>query len=113
MRRLRSALMFFVPLKEKDDGSPGDLLIKQARSEQATIQATDHYAQRVSIDDKLSLLITGASLKDQKTFTCMVVSENNLMEYPVSVLVHSKTASPWDRDLKLLSYTASYRVQPG
>lgn len=102
--------MFFVPLKENDDGSPGDLLIKQARSEQATIQATDHYAQRVSIDDKLSLLITGASLKDQKTFTCMVVSENNLMEYPVSVLVYSKTATPWDWHLKLLSNTASDRV---
>lgn len=102
--------MFFVPVKEKDGDSPGDLLIKQARSEQATIQATDHYAQRVSIDDKLSLIITGASLKDQKTFTCMVVSDNDLMEYPVSVLVHSKTAAPWDGDLKLLSHTASDRV---
>ncbi|NP_001092128.1 CD166 antigen homolog A [Takifugu rubripes] len=83
--------LIFIKWKyEKDDGSPGDLLIKQARSEQATIQATDHYAQRVSIDDKLSLLIKGASLKDQKTFTCMVVSENDLMEYPVSVVVHKK-----------------------
>lgn len=76
--------------QEKDDGTPGDLLIKQARSEQATVQATDSYAQRVSIDDKFSLLITRASLKDQKIFTCMVVSETNLMEFPVSLIVYSK-----------------------
>lgn len=83
-----------MPLKEKDDGSPGDLLIKQARSDKPVVQATDDYAQRVSTDDKLNLLITGASLKDQKIFTCMVVSENNLMEYPVTVQVYSKTATP-------------------
>lgn len=68
-------------------------MIKQARSDRATVQATDDYAQRVSIDEDLNLLIRGASLKDQKTFTCMVVSESNLLEYPVSVLVHSKTAA--------------------
>lgn len=79
-----------VTLQEKDDGTPGDLLIKQARNDQATVQATDDYAQRISIDDKFSLLITQASLKDQKTFTCMVVSDTNLMEFPVSVLVYSK-----------------------
>lgn len=79
-----------VNLQEKDDGTLGDLLIKQARNDQATVQATDDYAQRVSIDDKFSLLITQASLKDQKTFTCMVVSDANLLEFPVSVLVYSK-----------------------
>uniref|UniRef100_A0A8C4EAI6 Activated leukocyte cell adhesion molecule a n=1 Tax=Dicentrarchus labrax TaxID=13489 RepID=A0A8C4EAI6_DICLA len=83
-------LMFVKWKYEKDDGTPGDLLIKQARNEQATVQATDSYAQRVSIDDKFNLLITQASLKDQKTFTCMVVSHANLMEFPVSVLVYSK-----------------------
>ncbi|XP_069021169.1 CD166 antigen homolog A isoform X2 [Embiotoca jacksoni] len=86
-------LMFIKWKYEKDDGTPGDLLIKQARNEQATVQATDSYAQRVSIDDKLSLLISQASLKDQKTFTCMVVSDANLLEYPVSVVVHKKPSS--------------------
>ncbi|KAM9348266.1 CD166 antigen homolog A [Symphorus nematophorus] len=86
-------LMFIKWKYEKEDGSPGDLLIKQARSDEPTVQATDDYAQRVSIDDKFSLLITQASLKDQKTFTCMVVSETNLMEYPVSVSVHKKPTS--------------------
>lgn len=84
--------IFCHTLKEKKDNSPGDLLIKQAHSDSPTIQATDEYKQRVSIDKDYSLLITGASLNDQRTFTCMVVSESNLLEYPVSVLVHSKTA---------------------
>ncbi|XP_068456908.1 CD166 antigen homolog A isoform X2 [Clinocottus analis] len=86
-------LMFVKWKYEKDDGSAGDLLIKQARSDQATVQATDHYGDRVSIDDKFSLQITKASLKDQKTFTCMVVSGSNLMEYPVSVAVYKKPSS--------------------
>ncbi|XP_073335888.1 CD166 antigen homolog A isoform X2 [Pagrus major] len=86
-------LMFIKWKYEKDDGTPGDLLIKQARSDQATVQATDSYAQRVSIDDKFSLVITRASLKDQKTFTCMVVSETNLMEFPVSLVVYKKPSS--------------------
>lgn len=77
-------------LQEKDDGTPGDLLIKQAHKDKATVQASDDYAQRVAINDKFSLLINQASLKDQKTFTCMVVSGSNLMEFPVSVVVYSK-----------------------
>lgn len=86
-------LMFIKWKYEKDDGTLGDLLIKQARNDQAVVQATDGYAQRVSIDDKHSLCITQASLKDQKTFTCMVVSGTNLMEFPVSVFVHKKPSS--------------------
>lgn len=86
-------LMFIKWKYEKEDGNPGDLLVKQARNDQAVVQATDGYAQRVSIDDKFSLLITQASLKDQKTFTCMVVSGANLMEYPVTVAVYKKPSS--------------------
>lgn len=86
-------LMFVKWKYEKEDGTAGDLLIKQVSQDQATIQATDDYAQRVSIDDKSSLHITQGSLKDQKTFTCMVVSGSNLMEYPVSVIVHKKPSS--------------------
>ncbi|KAM9846844.1 CD166 antigen homolog A isoform 2-T2 [Aulostomus maculatus] len=86
-------LMFIKWKYEKDDGIPGDLLIKHAHKDKAVVQATDGYAQRVGIDDKYNLLINQASLKDQKTFTCMVVSGSNLMEYPVSVVVHKKPSS--------------------
>ncbi|KAM4545453.1 CD166 antigen homolog isoform 2-T2 [Odontesthes bonariensis] len=77
----------------KDDGTSGDLLIKQARNDQETVQATDDYAQRVSIDDQFSLLITQALIKDQKTFTCMVVSADNFKEYPVDVFVNKKPSA--------------------
>ncbi|XP_039632795.1 CD166 antigen homolog A [Perca fluviatilis] len=86
-------LMFIKWKYEKDDGTGGDLLIKQVNSAQATVQATDQYAQRVSIDANFSLLISQATLKDQKTFTCMVVSVSNLNEYPVSVLVYKIPSS--------------------
>lgn len=86
-------LMFIKWKYEKADGSPGDLLVKQDQKE-ATVQATDGYAQRVSIDDKFNLLISEATLMDQRTFTCMVVSVSNLNEFPVSVLVHKKPSSP-------------------
>ncbi|XP_047463332.1 CD166 antigen homolog [Mugil cephalus] len=86
-------LMFIKWKYEKADGTLGDLLIKQTQSDEATIQATDDYAKRVSIDDNFSLHVTQASLNDQNVFTCMVVSESNLAEYPVDVIVHKKPSS--------------------
>lgn len=85
-------LMFIKWKYEKANGSIGDLLVKQDQKE-ATVQATDGYAQRVSIDEKYNLLISEATLMDQHTFTCMVVSATNLNEYPVSVLVHKKPSA--------------------
>ncbi|XP_028277473.1 CD166 antigen homolog A [Parambassis ranga] len=86
-------VMFIKWKYEKGDGVIGDLLIKQARSTKHTVLATDEYAQRVSIDEKNSLLITKATLKDQKMFSCMVVSESNLVEYPIPVSVQKKPSS--------------------
>ncbi|XP_024921201.1 CD166 antigen homolog A isoform X2 [Cynoglossus semilaevis] len=86
-------LMFIKWKYEKDDGTPGDLLIKQVRVDQPTIQATDDYAGRISTDEKSNLLISLASLEDQRTFTCMVVSDTNLQEFPVTVVVYKKPSS--------------------
>jgi hypothetical protein len=36
-----------------------------------------------------SLLIAAATLKDEKTFTCMVVAGADISEYPVKLLIHS------------------------
>lgn len=74
----------------KDDGSPGDLLVKQAQKDEATVSATDGYKSRVSIAANSSLLIARGSLADQRVFTCMVVSLTNLEEYSVEVKVHSE-----------------------
>lgn len=78
---------------EKDDGTAGDLLIKQAHKPQATVQATDGYAQRVSIDEKLNLHIKQATLKDQRIFSCIVVTGADFQEYPISVVVRKKPSS--------------------
>uniref|UniRef100_A0A8C1G3V8 Activated leukocyte cell adhesion molecule a n=1 Tax=Cyprinus carpio TaxID=7962 RepID=A0A8C1G3V8_CYPCA len=78
----------------KDDGSPGDLLVKQAQKDEATVSATDGYKSRVSIAANSSLLIARGSLADQRVFTCMVVSLTNLEEYSVEVKVHKKPSAP-------------------
>uniref|UniRef100_A0A672I296 Activated leukocyte cell adhesion molecule a n=1 Tax=Salarias fasciatus TaxID=181472 RepID=A0A672I296_SALFA len=92
-----SDLMFVKWKYEKDDGSAGDLLVKQVRSQQTTVLATDAYAQRVSVDPSLGLLIRHASLLDQRTFTCMVVSASNILEFPVAVAV--TTSVLWAADV--------------
>uniref|UniRef100_A0A672KK49 CD166 antigen homolog n=1 Tax=Sinocyclocheilus grahami TaxID=75366 RepID=A0A672KK49_SINGR len=77
-----------------DDGSPGDLLVKQAQKDEATVSATDGYKSRVSIAANSSLLITQGSLTDQRVFTCMVVSLTNLKEHSVEVKVYKKPSAP-------------------
>ncbi|XP_056322611.1 CD166 antigen homolog A isoform X2 [Danio aesculapii] len=78
----------------KDDGSPGDLLVKQAQKDDATVSAIDGYKTRVSIAANSSLLIAQGSLTDQRVFTCMVVSSTNLEEFSVEVKVHKKPSAP-------------------
>uniref|UniRef100_A0A8C8C0U7 Ig-like domain-containing protein n=1 Tax=Oncorhynchus tshawytscha TaxID=74940 RepID=A0A8C8C0U7_ONCTS len=82
--------LIFTKWKYKmDDGTSGDLLVKQAHKEKAQIQAMDGYKDRVTIAANSSLMIQGGSLVDQRTFTCMVVYGSNLDEHPVDVLVHT------------------------
>lgn len=78
----------------KDDGSAGDLLVKQAQKDEATVSATDGYKNRVSIAANSSLMIARGSLTDQRVFTCMVVSLTNLQEYSVEVRVYKKPSDP-------------------
>lgn len=78
----------------KDDGSAGDLLVKQAQKDEATVSATDGYKNRVSIAANSSLMIARGSLTDQRVFTCMVVSLTNLEEYSVEVRVYKKPSDP-------------------
>uniref|UniRef100_A0A4W5Q4Q6 Activated leukocyte cell adhesion molecule a n=1 Tax=Hucho hucho TaxID=62062 RepID=A0A4W5Q4Q6_9TELE len=81
-----------------DDGTNGDLLVKQAHKEEAQIKAMDGYKDRVSIAANSSLMIQRGSLVDQRTFTCMVVYGSNLDEHPVDVLVHKKPLPPQIKD---------------
>ncbi|KAG9263631.1 CD166 antigen isoform X1 [Astyanax mexicanus] len=78
----------------RSDGTSGDLLVKQAQKDEAKISATDSYKDRVNITSDSSLVITRATLSDQITFTCMVVSFSNLNEYPVEVEVRKRPSAP-------------------
>ncbi|XP_061074222.1 CD166 antigen homolog isoform X2 [Conger conger] len=77
---------------DKDDGTSGDLLVKKKDS--TSILAADDYANRVNITDRYSLLIAQANLGDQKTFTCMVVTESDVLTSRVNLLVHKKPSPP-------------------
>lgn len=83
---------------EKDDNTAGDLLVKQAHKEVATIQATDGYKDRVSISANSSLLIEEGTLADQRVFTCMQVWGSNVKEYPVQVAVQKRPSPPQIKD---------------
>lgn len=72
-------------------------MVKKPEKEEAKITATDGYKDRTSIGPDSSLLIKNAILDDQRVFTCMVVSLNNLKEYPVEVEVHSEYSSYWQK----------------
>uniref|UniRef100_A0A3B3RB59 Ig-like domain-containing protein n=1 Tax=Paramormyrops kingsleyae TaxID=1676925 RepID=A0A3B3RB59_9TELE len=71
-------LMFTKWTYEKDDGSNGDLLVKQSQKDEVTIQATGIYKDRVNMASNFSLLISRATLADQKTFTCINVGETDI-----------------------------------
>lgn len=86
-RRLTSALRS--AFQDKGEGLPGDLLVKK-KSQNVSISATDEYKGRVSLAANSSLLLSAAKLTDQRTFTCMVVAEEDITEYPVNVVIYSE-----------------------
>lgn len=56
----------------------------------ATISPDVNYKNRVSIKKDFSLVITQVTMTDQRTFTCMVVGKDDILEYPVQVTIYSK-----------------------
>ncbi|XP_026797556.3 CD166 antigen homolog A isoform X1 [Pangasianodon hypophthalmus] len=89
-----SDLMFTKWKHSSENGTSGDILVKQEQKDEAKITATDSYKDRASIGPDSSLLISHAVLDDQRVFTCMVVSMSNLKEYPVDVEVHKRPSAP-------------------
>ncbi|XP_071390892.1 CD166 antigen homolog A-like, partial [Centroberyx affinis] len=71
----------------KGEAVSGDLLVRQ-KDQNPTVTATDEYKHRVSMAENSSLLLSAATLSDQKTFTCMIVAGTDISEYPVNVLIH-------------------------
>ncbi|KAJ8347635.1 hypothetical protein SKAU_G00262240 [Synaphobranchus kaupii] len=83
---------------DEDDGTPGAILTKGRDPEEVKIQATNSYKDRASITGDASLLIANATLDDEKTFTCMVVTSADIKEYPVNVEVHKRPLPPQIKD---------------
>uniref|UniRef100_A0AAY4AGK6 Ig-like domain-containing protein n=1 Tax=Denticeps clupeoides TaxID=299321 RepID=A0AAY4AGK6_9TELE len=70
---------------DKSGGNTGDLV--KIKDSNITVMATDEYQGRVSIAPDFSLLISSAALGDQRKFTCMRASADDIFEYPVHVQV--------------------------
>uniref|UniRef100_A0A6Q2ZKU6 Ig-like domain-containing protein n=1 Tax=Esox lucius TaxID=8010 RepID=A0A6Q2ZKU6_ESOLU len=64
----------------------GDLLT-QLKDQNVSVMASNEYKDRVSMAENSSLLIAAATLKDEKTFTCMVVAGSDISEHPVKLLI--------------------------
>ncbi|KAJ8275968.1 hypothetical protein COCON_G00077200 [Conger conger] len=84
---------------DEADGSPGAILTKGRDPGDVTIQATNSYKNRASIAANASLLITNATLEDEKTFTCMVVISGDIEEFPVVVKVQKRPSPPLIKDM--------------
>uniref|UniRef100_A0AAY4AGI8 Ig-like domain-containing protein n=1 Tax=Denticeps clupeoides TaxID=299321 RepID=A0AAY4AGI8_9TELE len=73
----------------RNGGNTGDLV--KIKDSNITVMATDEYQGRVSIAPDFSLLISSAALGDQRKFTCMRASADDIFEYPVHVQVLSNS----------------------
>ncbi|CAL8353197.1 unnamed protein product [Lota lota] len=80
--------LLFSQWKYDTGAGQAETLMVKKKDEDATVHAVDGYKTRVSMADNASLFITAVTLKDQKTFTCMVVAGSTVNEYPVKVVVH-------------------------
>uniref|UniRef100_A0A671S2Z8 CD166 antigen homolog A-like n=1 Tax=Sinocyclocheilus anshuiensis TaxID=1608454 RepID=A0A671S2Z8_9TELE len=82
--RVVEAEVTFVKWKYDKDGN---ILVKH-RDQNATVSNDVNYKNRVSIKD-FSLVITQVAMADQRTFTCMVVVEEDILEYPVQLAIYT------------------------
>uniref|UniRef100_A0A3P9J999 Activated leukocyte cell adhesion molecule b n=1 Tax=Oryzias latipes TaxID=8090 RepID=A0A3P9J999_ORYLA len=71
---------------EKRDGSPQDLIVK-SKDQDPLMTVPDAFKHRVSMAANSSLLLSGARLTDQGTFTCMVVTSANIFEHQIKLEV--------------------------
>uniref|UniRef100_A0A3B3UI08 Activated leukocyte cell adhesion molecule b n=1 Tax=Poecilia latipinna TaxID=48699 RepID=A0A3B3UI08_9TELE len=76
----------------------GDLLVK-SKDKETVILATDEYKDRISLAANLSLLLTGAKLTDQHTFTCQaLITTNfgpNIKDFSHALIVHKAPEAPF------------------
>ncbi|KAJ8006286.1 hypothetical protein DPEC_G00126750 [Dallia pectoralis] len=69
----------------------GDLFTKP-KDKNVSVVASNDYKDRVSMDENSSLLLAAATLKDEKSFTCMLVGPTDISEYPVKLQIRKAPA---------------------
>lgn len=60
------------------------------QDQNATVSNDVNYKNRVSIKKDFSLVITQVTMADQRTFTCMVVGKEDILEYTIQLAIYSK-----------------------
>lgn len=71
------------------DGSNIDLLTK-LQTQNASFSQIAEYKGRLVLTKDLSLQISQAKMTDQRTFTCMLVTSMDILEFPVDVSIESE-----------------------
>lgn len=66
----------------------------KSKGKETVVLATDEYKDRISLAANLSLLLTGAKLTDQHTFTCQALITTNIgpdiKDFSHALIVHSE-----------------------
>ncbi|XP_043115653.1 activated leukocyte cell adhesion molecule b isoform X2 [Puntigrus tetrazona] len=88
--RIAEADATFVKWKYDKDGS---ILVKH-QNQNASVSSDVSYKNRVSIKKDLSLVIAQLAMSDQRTFTCMVVVKEDILEYPVQLAIYKVPSQP-------------------
>ncbi|XP_042595318.1 CD166 antigen homolog A-like isoform X1 [Cyprinus carpio] len=88
--RVVEAEVTFVKWKYDKDGN---ILVKN-QDQNTTVFSDVNYKNRVSIKQDFSLVITQVAMTDQRTFTCMVVLREDILEYPVQLAVYNVPSEP-------------------
>ncbi|RXN29721.1 CD166 antigen -like protein [Labeo rohita] len=76
----------FVKWKYDKDGN---ILVKNL-NQNVSISNDVNYKNRVSIKKDFSLVITQVTMADRRTFTCIVVGQSDLLEYPVQLAIYTR-----------------------
>ncbi|XP_050985925.1 activated leukocyte cell adhesion molecule b isoform X2 [Labeo rohita] len=80
----------FVKWKYDKDGN---ILVKNL-NQNVSISNDVNYKNRVSIKKDFSLVITQVTMADRRTFTCIVVGQSDLLEYPVQLAIYKVPSQP-------------------
>ncbi|KAK7171690.1 hypothetical protein R3I93_004099 [Phoxinus phoxinus] len=71
----------------------GNILVKHV-GQNASFSNDVNYKNRVDIKQDFGLIIREVTMADQKTFTCMVAGDDDILEYPVQLVIYKLPSQP-------------------